>query len=58
MLREFVTQSTSDTTAFAILVMLTALAAFASAVYWVMRKEQRMTYEVAARLPLDEANHD
>lgn len=58
MLRDFVTQSANDTTAFAILVMLAALAAFVSAVYWVLRKEQQGTYEQAARLPLDEAKHD
>lgn len=58
MLREFVTQSASDTTGFAILVMLMAVAAFAAAVYWALRKDQQMTYEEAARLPLDEANHD
>lgn len=58
MLRDFVTQGASDTTAFAIIVMMTALAAFVSAVYWVLRKDQRMTYDEAARLPLDEANHD
>lgn len=58
MLGDFVTQSANDTSAFAILVMLAALAAFVSAVYWVLRKEQLGTYERAARLPLDEAKHD
>lgn len=58
MLREFVTQTSGDSAAFAIMVMLMALAAFIAAVFWVLRKDQRLPYDEAARLPLDEGNHD